>query len=85
MFFNMPGAAMRNIRKSIKPRAELTMIVWRRREDNPWVHDAELCVKGLVPVVSHEDTDQLHCGPGPFSMAGLWAPSSTWFVTARKP
>ena len=70
MFFNMPGAAMRNIRKALKPRAELTMIVWRIREDNPWVHDAELCVKGLVPVVSHEDTDQVHCGPGPFSMAG---------------
>jgi len=23
-----------------------------------------------VPVVSHEDTDQVHCGPGPFSMSG---------------
>jgi hypothetical protein len=46
------------------------MIVWRRREDNPWIHDAELCVREIVPVVSHEDTDQVHCGPGPFSMAG---------------
>ena len=46
------------------------MIVWRRREENPWLHDAELCVRALVPVVSHEDTDQVHCGPGPFSMAG---------------
>ncbi|MBK7470946.1 MAG: hypothetical protein IPI73_10325 [Betaproteobacteria bacterium] len=46
------------------------MIVWRRREENPWLHDAELCVKGIVPVVSHEDTDQVHCGPGPFSMSG---------------
>ncbi len=45
------------------------MIVWRRREDNPWIHDAELLVKQMVPVVSHEDTDQVHCGPGPFSMA----------------
>jgi hypothetical protein len=24
----------------------------------------------MVPVVSHEETDQVHCGPGPFSMAG---------------
>ena len=70
MFFMMPGAAMRNIRKALKPGAELTMIVWRRREENPWLHDAELCVKAIVPVVSHEDTDQVHCGPGPFSMAG---------------
>ena len=70
MFFMMPGAAMRNIRKALKPGGCLTMIVWRRREDNPWLHDAELCVRELVPVVSHEDTDQVHCGPGPFSMAG---------------
>ena len=70
MFFMMPGAAMRNIRKALKPGGGLTMIVWRRREDNPWLHDAELRVRELVPVVSHEDTDQVHCGPGPFSMAG---------------
>jgi SAM-dependent methyltransferase len=70
MFFDMPGAAMRNIREALVPGGELTMIVWRRREDNPWLHDAELCVKAIVPVVSHEDTDQVHCGPGPFSMAG---------------
>lgn len=70
MFFNLPGLAMRNIRRSLRPGGELTMIVWRRREDNPWVHDAELCVRDIVPMVSLEDTDQVHCGPGPFSMAG---------------
>ncbi len=70
MFFMMPGAAMRNIRKGLKRGAGLTMVVWRRREDNPWLYDAELCVRSIVPVVSHEETDQVHCGPGPFSMAG---------------
>lgn len=70
MFFMMPGAAMRNIRKALKPAGELTMIVWRRREENPWLHEAELRIKEIVPVVSHEDTDQVPCGPGPFSMAG---------------
>lgn len=70
MFFMMPGAAMRNIRKALKPGGKLTMIVWRRRDENPWLHEAELRVKEIVPVVSHEDTDQVHCGPGPFSMAG---------------
>ena len=70
MFFNLPGAALRNVRKALVPGGELFMIVWRRREDNPWLHDAELCVRGLVPVVRHEDTDQVHCGPGPFSMSG---------------
>jgi len=70
MFFMMPGAAMRNIRKALKPGGELTMVVWRRREENPWLYDAELKVREMVPVVAHEDTDQVHCGPGPFSMAG---------------
>jgi len=70
MFFMLPGAALRNIRKAIKPGGNLTMIVWRRREENPWLHDAELRVRQIVPVVAHEDTDQVHCGPGPFSMAG---------------
>lgn len=70
MFFNMPGAALRNIRRALAPGGTLTMIVWRRREDNPWIHEAELRVKEIVPVVSHDQTDQVHCGPGPFSMAG---------------
>jgi ubiquinone/menaquinone biosynthesis C-methylase UbiE len=70
MFFNMPGAALRNIRGSLKPGGVLSQIVWRKREENPWLHDAELRVREIVPVVSHEATDQVHCGPGPFSMAG---------------
>jgi ubiquinone/menaquinone biosynthesis C-methylase UbiE len=70
MFFNLPVAALRNIRRALKPDGELCMIVWRKREDNPWVYKAELKVKEIVPVVSHAQTDQVHCGPGPFSMAG---------------
>lgn len=70
MFFNLPGLALRNIRLALAPGGELSMIVWRRREDNPWLHEAELRVKQIVPVVAHEETDQVHCGPGPFSMAG---------------
>ncbi|HSS66130.1 MAG TPA: class I SAM-dependent methyltransferase [Gammaproteobacteria bacterium] len=69
MFFMSPGAALRNIRKALKPGGELTQIVWRRREDNPWLFEAEQRVRGIVPVISHEDTDEVHCGPGPFSMA----------------
>lgn len=70
MFFGQPGAALRNIRRALAPGASFHFIVWRKREDNPWLHAAELCVRELVPVVSHEETDQVHCGPGPFSMAG---------------
>jgi SAM-dependent methyltransferase len=70
MFFETPGAAMRNVRKALKPGGTFMQIVWRRREENPWLHEAELRVKEIVPAVSHEETDQVHCGPGPFSMAG---------------
>ncbi len=70
MFFNLPGLAMRNIRRALKPGGLFTQIVWRKREENPWLHDAELKVREIVPVVSHEETDAVHCGPGPFSMAG---------------
>lgn len=70
MFFNAPVAALRNMREALRPGGELAMIVWRRREDNPWVHEAELLVKEIVPIVSHADTNEVHCGPGPFSMAG---------------
>jgi ubiquinone/menaquinone biosynthesis C-methylase UbiE len=70
MFFNLPGSAMKNIRASLKPGGKFTQVVWRRREANPWLHNAELCVRNIVPVISHEDTNAVHCGPGPFSMAG---------------
>lgn len=70
MFFNMPGRAMKNIRASLKPGGRFTQVVWRKREDNAWLHEAELCVRSIVPVVSHDETDAVHCGPGPFSMAG---------------
>jgi ubiquinone/menaquinone biosynthesis C-methylase UbiE len=76
MFFTMPGVALRNIRSALKPGGAFTQIVWRKREDNPWLHDAERKVREMVPVVSHEDTDQVHCGPGPFSMAGADTVSS---------
>ncbi len=70
MFFMSPGAALRNVRRALKPGGSFTQIVWRRREENHWLHDAELRVREIVPVVSHEETDQVHCGPGPFSMSG---------------
>lgn len=70
MFFMLPGAAMRNVRMALKPGGVFTQVVWRKREDNPWLHDAELRVREIVPVVSHEETSEVHCGPGPFSMSG---------------
>jgi len=68
MFFASPVAALRNVRSALCPGGELTMVVWRRREDNPWVHEAERAVRELVRVVDPEESKQVHCGPGPFSM-----------------
>jgi ubiquinone/menaquinone biosynthesis C-methylase UbiE len=70
MFFEMPGAAMRNVLGALKPGGTFTQIVWRKREDNAWLHEAELRVKAIVPVIDPEQSNQVHCGPGPFSMSG---------------
>lgn len=67
MFFMSLVAALRNVGKTLVPNGELTMVVWRRREDNPWLHAAELRVRELVPEAHPPDT--VTCGPGPFSMA----------------
>jgi len=68
MFFASPVAALRNVRRSLNPGGRLTLVVWRRREDNLWLHAAELEVREIVPIVENEDEPT--CGPGPFSMAG---------------
>lgn len=69
MFFELPGAARPNVRRALVPGGSFTQIVWRRREDNPWLHEAERRVKDRVPAVSHGNTDQVYCGPIPFSQA----------------
>jgi ubiquinone/menaquinone biosynthesis C-methylase UbiE len=69
MFFASPVTALRNIRKALLPGGELTMVVWRRRDDNPWVSEAERAVRTILPAVDPEASDHVHCGPGPFSMA----------------
>jgi ubiquinone/menaquinone biosynthesis C-methylase UbiE len=73
MFFAGPVAAMRNMRRVLGPGGLLCMIVWRKREDNPWVHVAEKVVRDLVP--ERHDSDDPVCGPGPFSMSSADATS----------
>jgi ubiquinone/menaquinone biosynthesis C-methylase UbiE len=70
MFFNFPGAALRNLWQALVPGGELTMVVWRKRDENPWLYEAEQCVRSIVPVVEADQSAQPTCGPGPFSMAG---------------
>lgn len=68
MFFASPVAAFRNVRAALADGGRLVLVVWRRREDNPWMYVAEQLVKPLVDIP--EETDEARCGPGPFSMAG---------------
>ena len=67
MFFANPVAAFRNVRRALEPGGRFVCVVWRRKLDNPWMHVAEEVVKPLVDVP--EETDEPHCGPGPFSQA----------------
>ena len=67
MFFASPVIALRNVRRALRPAGMLAAVVWRRREDNPWLHDAQLAVEALVPHPG--ESDQPTCGPGPFSMS----------------
>jgi hypothetical protein len=67
MFFISPVAALRNVRQSLVPGGTLTMVVWRRREDNVWLYRAQQIVEAIVE--RPEEYDEPTCGPGPFSMA----------------
>ena len=66
MFFANPVAGLRNMRKALKPDAVMTHIVWRTRNDNPWLSMAKEVVLKFLPPPGE---DALTCGPGPFSMA----------------
>jgi len=68
MFFANPVAAMRNVRAALADDGKLVLVVWRKREDNPWMYVAEQLVKPLIEIP--EETDEARCGPGPFSQAG---------------
>lgn len=62
MFFANPVAALRNVRRALRPAGRLCMVVWRRKLDNDWMHTAELVVKSMVE--KPEESDEPTCGPG---------------------
>lgn len=66
MFFENPVAAMRNIRRALKPGGELMFIVWRTIDDNPWLGLPKQVVLDFLEPPGDEART---CGPGPFSMA----------------
>jgi ubiquinone/menaquinone biosynthesis C-methylase UbiE len=67
MFFANPVAALRNVRGALVPGGRLSIVVWRRKSENDWVHRAERAVEELLP--EPKESDAPTCGPGPFSMA----------------
>ncbi len=67
MFFASPVAALRNVRRALVPGGLLTMVVWRSKDENPFLSEAEQRVLAIVP--HPEKGDQVTCGPGPFSMS----------------
>lgn len=69
MFFANPVAAMRNVREAMVPGGKLVMVVWRRKLDNPYMYRSEEIVDKYVPPPDADESDELTCGPGPFSMA----------------
>jgi SAM-dependent methyltransferase len=67
MFFANPVQALRNVRKAMRPGGRVCFVVWRRKLDNGWVHEAEKVVEQYLE--HPEETEEPTCGPGPFSMA----------------
>lgn len=78
MFFSDATEALRNISNHLKPGAPFTMVVWRRKKDNPWLHEAEKVVRGFL---EEPESDAPTCGPGPFSMADA-DDTSRWMQNA---
>jgi ubiquinone/menaquinone biosynthesis C-methylase UbiE len=74
MFFANPVAALRNVRRALRPGGRLCMVVWRAKIENEWMYRAEQVVEQFVE--EEEDSDEPTCGPGPFSMANADTTSS---------
>jgi SAM-dependent methyltransferase len=66
-FFANPVAALRNVRRALRPGGRVCFVVWRRKLDNGWVSEAERVVDRYLE--HPEESDEPTCGPGPFSMA----------------
>jgi SAM-dependent methyltransferase len=65
MFFDDPVAAFGNLRTAAKPGGELRAVVWRGKDENPFMTTAERAVTTLIPDLPTFDPD----GPGPHSLA----------------
>ena len=78
MFFSDATEALRNIRNHLKPGAAFTMVVWRQKKDNPWLHEAEKEVRRFL---EKPESNARTFGQGPFSMADA-DDTSRWMLNA---
>jgi ubiquinone/menaquinone biosynthesis C-methylase UbiE len=65
-FFAAPVAAMRAIRKALKPGGRLAKVCWRRKADSPLWAETEQVVERFLSRPDEYEADT--CGPGPFSL-----------------
>ena len=67
MFFANPVAALRNVRRALRPGSPLVMVVWRAKVENDWLYRAQTITERFV--TKPQEYEEPTCGPGPFSMA----------------
>ncbi|MFY9488874.1 MAG: methyltransferase domain-containing protein, partial [Solirubrobacterales bacterium] len=90
MFFANPVAALRRTREQMRPGGRLCSVVWRQKEDNPWVQISEQVVQQWLDEPIADDSNEPTCGPGPFSMAnantvsGMFQAAGFTDVTLRR-
>ncbi len=65
MFFDDPVAAFGNLRRAAKPKAKLTLIVWRSAADNPFMTTAEFAAVSILPGMPLREPN----APGQFAFA----------------
>jgi SAM-dependent methyltransferase len=65
MFFADPTAALRNIRRAIKPSGRAALVVLRGASENLWPHGPTEAVRQLLPPLPVPGPEE----PGPFSWA----------------
>lgn len=65
MFFDDPAAAFANLRRAVRPDADLTFIAWRSVEDNPFMATAERAAAPFLPELAPRDPG----APGQFAFA----------------
>lgn len=67
MFFQNPLVAFTNIRRALASNGQLCMAVWRRREDNAFIHDVDVVAAHVLGVALPSTSNRYR--PGPYSLA----------------